>query len=139
MFVLYPAVFYKEKESIGYTVVFPDFDFGATCGDDVVESYKMASDYIGCWLYEYYVDNKDFPKASDIKNIVIEDDEYSIKEESFVSLVGIDMNEFVKKSENKTVRKNVTLPSYLNEMAKSRNINVSKILKEALEKEFEIE
>ena len=138
MYVVYPAVFYKNKDDQGYTVVFPDFDNGATEGRDLLESYEMASDYVGSWLYEYYIDNKVFPDATDIKNIIIEDDDYSIKEDSFVTLIGLNMTEYVKKSENRTVRRNVSIPSYLNELAKNKNINVSQLLQDALKQELNL-
>ncbi|WP_243343220.1 type II toxin-antitoxin system HicB family antitoxin [Anaerococcus sp. AGMB09787] len=138
MYVVYPAIFYKDKES-GYTVVFPDFDGGATCGDNQQDAFYMAQDWLGCVLYDYYVENKEFPKSSNVEDIVIEDDEYAIKEESFVTLVGLDIVDYVKKVDKKTVKKNVTIPSYLNEMGKNMNINFSKVLTEALEKEFDID
>ena len=42
---------------------------------------------------------------------------------TFVSLVGLDIADYVRKTETKTVRKNVSIPSYLNELAKKRNLN----------------
>ena len=49
-----------------------------------------------------------------------------------VSLVGMDIADYVRKNETKIVRKNVSIPSYLNELAKKRNLNFSQILQEAL-------
>lgn len=46
------------------------------------------------------------------------------------------MLEYARKSEIKTVRRNVSIPSYLNELAKRNNINVSQLLQEALKEEF---
>ena len=51
---------------------------------------------------------------------------------TFVSLVGMDIADYVRKIETKIVRKNVSIPSYLNELAKNRNLNFSQILQEAL-------
>ncbi|WP_373725094.1 type II toxin-antitoxin system CcdA family antitoxin [Bacteroides heparinolyticus] len=48
----------------------------------------------------------------------------------------MDMKEYVKNYEHRTVRKNVTIPSYLNEMAKNNNINVSAVLQKALIEEL---
>ena len=52
MFVTYPAIFYKNKENEGYTVVFPDLEYGATEGRTETEAVQMAQDYIGSWVYE---------------------------------------------------------------------------------------
>lgn len=52
--------------------------------------------------------------------------------ESFVSLVDIDFAEYRRRADNKTVRWNVTIPSWLNQEAEKAHINVSRVLQEAL-------
>ncbi len=130
---VYPAIFYKEKGS-GYYVVFPDFE-GATGGESLEEAYRMASDFLGLKLYDYFVGGKIYPEAKDIKAIKV-DDEDAVIEDSFTSLVAVDMKEYIKNYEHRTVRKNVTIPSYLNEMAKNNGINVSAVLQKALIEEL---
>ena len=46
---------------------------------------------------------------------------------------------YLKEVNVKSIRKNVTIPSWLNEVAKRNNINFSKVLQEALERELEID
>ena len=137
MYLVYPAIFYKDKESEKYVVYFSDFN-GATEGENLTHAYIMASDYIGSWLYEYYIEQKEYPKQSDILKIEIEKDEYSDLEKSFKTLVGIDMDKYVKDNSKKTVKKNLTIPSYLNEMGNAKKLNFSKILQDALKAELEI-
>lgn len=132
MFITYPAIFYKNKDNDGYTVVFPDLEYGATEGRNETEAVQMAQDYIGSWLYEDYLENIAFPKSSRLDEITVEDDEFSDMSKTFVSLVGMDIADYVRKNETKIVRKNVSIPSYLNELAKKRNLNFSQILQEAL-------
>ena len=132
MFITYPAIFYKNKDNEGYTVVFPDLEYGATEGRNETEALQMAQDYIGSWLYEDYLENITFPKPSSIEEITVEEDEFSDMSKTFVSLVGMDIADYVRKNETKIVRKNVSIPSYLNELAKKRNLNFSQILQEAL-------
>ena len=138
MFLVYPAVFHKCNDSEGYFITFPDFE-GASQADTESECVYMAQDFLGINLYNMLVENKEFPKPTSIQDVIIEDDGYTIVEDSFVSLVGIDIHKYAKEMEQEMVRKNVTIPSYLNEMGKNHNINFSKLLTEALEKEFEIE
>lgn len=38
MFVTYLEIFYKNKENEGYTVVFPDLEYGATEGRNQTEA-----------------------------------------------------------------------------------------------------
>ena len=107
MFITYPAIFYKNKDNDGYTVVFPDLEYGATEGRNETEAVQMAQDYIGSWLYEDYLENNTFPKSSSIEEITIEDDKFSDMSKTFVSLVGMDITDYVRKNETKIVRKNV--------------------------------
>ncbi|MSS77365.1 type II toxin-antitoxin system HicB family antitoxin [Anaerococcus sp. AGMB00486] len=145
MFISYPAVFLKDKESNGYTILFPDLPGCISCGDDIKDALYMANDVLGGYLFDDYSKLEDLPKSSrlediDIMNSIDENGkEYFSYEGSFKSYVGLDLTDYVKKYDNRTVKKNVTIPSYLNEMGKSANINFSKLLTEALEKEFEIE
>ncbi len=95
MFVTYPAIFYKNKENEGYTVVFPDLEYGSTEGRNETESEQMAQDYIRSWLYEDYLENNAFPKSSRLDEITLENDEFSDISHSFVKLIEIDLNEYV--------------------------------------------
>ncbi len=52
--------------------------------------------------------------------------------ESIVSIVDVDIEEFRKKLDNKPVRRNVSLPNWLNKKANEEHINVSRVLQEAL-------
>ena len=139
MFVTYPAIFYKAIDYEGYMIVFPDFENGATQGDNENDAMYMAQDWLGCVLYDDFLKKKKFPKATPIEDVVIEDDEYSIKEKSFKTLVGIDIADYVKKVDTKTVKKTLTIPSYLNEMGKARGVNFSQVLQDALRQEFDID
>ncbi|MCI5839497.1 MAG: type II toxin-antitoxin system HicB family antitoxin [Peptoniphilaceae bacterium] len=143
MFVVYPAIFYKFKNNDGYMVYFKDLQEGATEGKNLEDSYFMAGDYIASWVYDDYVNNKKMPKASNLSDLNINDCEYIFEDEidlskSFKTLVGIDMDEYIKKNSKKPVKKTVTIPSYLNELGISKGINFSKVLTAALEKELEL-
>lgn len=140
--LVYPAIFYKAIEG-GYVVIFPDFENGGTQGDTLDEAIEMAQDYIGTWLYDDFIQGKDLPKASNINdislNIAEDEKEYYIQNESFKTLVSLDMEKYVRECKNQIVRKNVSIPSWLNELAKRHNLNFSNLLQEAIKKELEIE
>ena len=96
MFVTYPAIFYKNKDNEGYTVVFPNLEYASTEGRNETEAVQMAQDYIGSWLYEDYVENNALPKSSRLDEITVEDDEYSDMSHSFVKLIEVDLKEYVR-------------------------------------------
>ena len=141
MLVVYPAIFHKAIEG-GYIVIFPDFDNGATEGETLNEAISNAEDYMGTWLYDDFVKGIELPKPSDINSISLsideEDKEYFIENESFKSLVTLDMKKYVQECKSQIVRKNVSIPSWLNELAINNNISFSNVLQEALKKELNI-
>lgn len=139
--LVYPAIFHKASEG-GFVVVFPDFDNGATQGETLEEAMEMAQDYIGTYLYDDFINKNELPKASNIDDIEIkignDEKEFYIPNQSFKSYVSLDMQKYVKESKNQIVRKNVSIPSWLNEMAKKNNINFSNTLQKALKQELGI-
>lgn len=145
MFVTYPSIFYKEDGQ--YSVLFPDFE-GGTCGETLDDAYRMAIDWLGIQLTDYYVENKPLPKSTNIECVSIEDclgfleNKEQIEAESkkcFKTLIGFDLTQYIKDTQKTTIRKNVTIPSWLNEMGKSHNLNFSNLLQEAIKKELEID
>lgn len=142
MFVNYPALFLKEKDSNAYTVTFPDLEGCITYGDDINDALKMAQDALGAYLFEYYTKPESMPKPSTLEDIDInieeDDKEYFITDQSFRNYVSLDLSEYIRKSSNKTVKKTLTIPSYLNEAGIESNLNFSLILQEAIKKELNI-
>lgn len=138
MKLIYPAIFYKDLESEGYSIVFPDIDMGATCGDNISDAYYMAEDFLGCALYDDYIEGSTLPKASSIDEIVIDEDKFSDMDLSFKTMIDIDMDDYIRRTSAKTIKKTVTIPSYLNEMAKEYGVNFSRVLTEGLKKELNI-
>lgn len=142
MFVNYPALFLKEKDSESYTVIFPDLEGCISCGDNLNDAFKMAQDALGAYLFEYYTKPNEIPKASRIDEIKLkldeEDKNYFLYNESFKNYVSIDLLEYVKKSSTKTVKKTLSIPSYLNEAGIENNINFSLLLQDALKKKLNL-
>lgn len=98
MLYAYPAVFIKEE--LGYTVIFPDLNHLATCGENLKEAEAMAVDCLAGYLYEVIKDNIVIPAASDILKINPEDTmEWLEMEpcEAFVNMVTVDVDEYAKK------------------------------------------
>lgn len=126
MKLIYPACFYPAEEG-GYTVIFPDLPGCVTEGDTLSEAMDMAVDAASGWLLYLAEENKQLPKASNIKDVV--PNEY---DEGFVSLVSVDLDEYSKRFGNKAVKKTLTIPQWLNTIAEEKNVNFSQILQEAL-------
>ena len=126
----YPAVFTEEEEG-RYSVLFPDLDGCYTCGDNLADAIYMAEDVLAFTLYDYEKKKIDIPKPSDIAKI-----KHGKKE--FVSYVLCDTIEYHKKNNGKAVKKTLTIPEYLNELAMAANLNFSQILQDALKSKLGI-
>lgn len=131
MLSIYPACFYKEKEG-GYSVLFPDFGGAGTCGDTFDEAMEMAIDFLAGHLYELEHEKKPFPAPSEI-SAVEPDSLYDEYESVIVNMVAVDVAEYARKHFDRTVKKTLSIPSWLNDKAMEQNINFSALLREALE------
>ena len=136
MMSFYPACFYKEKDG-NYSVIFPDLDHLSTCGDTLENALEMAVDCLAGYLYSAGKDGQDVPPPSDMKDIDI-DSEYDDYESAFINIVAVDVEEYAKKHFERSVKKTLTIPAWLNEMAIEKNVNFSQVLQNALKAELHI-
>ena len=139
MTVKYPACFFKEENA--YSVIFPDLNYLATCGDDLEDAMEMAIDCLAGYLYTGKQDGNDIPQPSKIENIDISEvaKELEISDkDSFKNIISVDVEEYAKNHFNKYVKKTLTIPQWLNDLAIENNINFSKILQEALKSKLNI-
>lgn len=121
--LFYPTVFSEEDGAINVRV--PDAGV-TTFGSDYQDAVKMAQDAVGLMLEE----QTEYPDPSNVFDINLE--EWESEDNTKVVLVSYDMDEY-RKGRSKTVRRNISIPEYLNNIAKKQNINVSKVTTEALE------
>lgn len=126
MKLVYPACFSPLTDSEGYCVTFPDLPGCVTQGNSLSDAIEMAIDAASGWILDELEDGNPVPKASKIKNIRVEN------ESDFVNVVVLDMDSYAEKYGNKAIRKNCTIPSWLNTIAEKNNINFSAVLQAAL-------
>ena len=127
MKLVYPAVFTPCIEKEGYTVEVPDLPGCVTEGKDLVDAIEMGVDAASGWVLGELEEGNNIPAPSLRKeNIELEDPE------SFVSMLVLDMDAYAEKYGDKTVRKNITIPAWLNTYGEKNNINFSRVLQDAL-------
>lgn len=125
MKLVYPVIFTKEPEG-GYMAYVPDLEIN-TQGEDLAEAIAMARDAIGVVGIDMEDDGKAFPTPSE---------RLTCPAGSVVSLVDVDLLTYRRANEQKTVRRNVTLPSWLNAAANEAGLNVSAVLQSALKQQL---
>lgn len=129
MKTVYPVIFTQTDNTV--LVEVPNMGI-LTEGKDMVDAIDMARDAIGLKGISIEDGGNEIPNASDIKDIELNNGTFAEDGESYVFLVDIDFSEYRRKVDNKVVRRNVTLPNWLNLEANKAHINVSKVLQEAL-------
>lgn len=137
MLSIYPACFFKEPE--GYSVVFPDLEGTATCGETFEEAMNMAVDCLAGYIYTLKLDGETIPEPSDIKSVNAADIAAELDanpNKLFVCPVSVDVDEYAKNHFEKSVKKTLTIPAWLNTAALEMNINFSQVLQEALKQKI---
>lgn len=125
----YKALFEKEAEG-GFTVTFPDVEETVTYGETLEEAVEMAKECLGMCLETRMEEGTGVPKVTG--------DDISCPENCFMMLIELDMIEYNKKYNKKLIRKNVTIPAWLNDLAEASNVNFSNVLQNALMKQLNI-
>lgn len=120
----------QEKSEQKYFIEIPDFN-GFTQASSIEEGVQMAREYIGNALIELDELNQEFP-TFDLNKI----HKISNTSDGFVTSVDIDFKKFKAASDNRVVKKTLTIPNYLNVLALDNNINFSELLTNSLKHEL---
>jgi len=127
MMVVYPAIFTKEGN--GYWVRFPDLEGCLTEGKNLKHAAAMAEEAMGGYVATLIDIKETVPAPSEISEIKLGKNEY-------VAIVSTNMRKFFKN--NKAVKKTLSIPFWLNEIADREHINYSAVLQDALIRQLEI-
>lgn len=123
----YPAIFTQEDNS--YWVQFIDLEGCFSDGETLAEAMENSKEAMGLFLE----DLSEYPKCTtDFSNIKLEKNQ-------IISFVSINMEEHRRKYENKSVKKTLSIPAWLNTIAENNNINFSQLLQSALMEKLNID
>lgn len=124
---VFPAIFTFDGEY--YNVDFIDLKGCSTFGNSIQNAYAMAQDAMGLFL-----DNMtNFPNPS------LDFSDISLNKNQFISFISLDMDDYRRKFNNKSVKKTLTIPEWLNYLAEKNNINFSQVLQEAIKEKLNID
>lgn len=98
----------------------------------MADAIAMARDAIGLYCIGKEDDGEEPVEASAMSAIDITKGTFYGEGTAVISLVDVDLVAYRRMLDNKMVRRNVTLPNWLNREAEAARINVSKVLQEAL-------
>lgn len=120
--VAYP-IFVKKTKDNWYAVTIPDFG-DHTQGEDLADALFMARDAIGLRGICLQDEGAIIPAPNSI--------EYKAKKDEEEYWVDVSFAEYRAEHDTRSVRKNVTIPYYINQKAEKMGINFSRVLQEAL-------
>lgn len=123
---VYPAIFTEENGQ--YLVTVPDLSGCHTFGDSLNEAIEMARDAMAMWLCIAEDKKEEIPVPS--LNLTADD--------GIVSYVDVDTVAYRRQTDNKAVKKTLSIPSWLNAQAELSGINFSNVLQNALMEQLNI-
>ena len=125
MKLVYPACFYPNTGDGGFTVEVPDLPGCVSGGPTLADAIMMAEDAASGWVLDELEDGKPTPTASPVEAIHPDPG-------GFVSLLALDMDAYTERFGKNAVRKNLTLPAWLNTFGEQLNVNFSKVFQDAM-------
>lgn len=118
----FTAVFTQEADG-GYSVRFPQLAGCFTQGDTYEEARAMAADAMSLHLYGMEQDGEAVPAPQ--LQVALAEGELAVPITAW-------MTPFRDEMENRAIKKNLTIPAWLNDAAEARQVNYSQILQAAL-------
>lgn len=120
---IYPAIFSYADD--GITITFPDLPGCISSAHSDDEALYMARDALGCWIAANEDLGKDIPAPSGLKNV-------KCGKNQAVFIIDTWMPLYRDERISGSVKKNVTIPVWLNVAAEKAGLNFSKILQAGL-------
>lgn len=119
----YPAIFNYEQN--GISIEFPDLPGCLPCGSTEIEAITNAQEALGLHLFGIEQDNEPIPTPTPIS-------ELKQPKNSAIILVTTFMPSIRDAAINKSIKKTLTIPAWLNYKAERANVNFSKLLQDSL-------
>lgn len=132
----YPVIIKKSSEM--YAVCIPDFN-GFTEGTDICDAIEMARDYIGGMIVGPEGNDTNLPEVSTAEQArgkAEKADEWFA--DGTITFVDVDVEAHRALVRNVFVKKNCTLPYWLERKAEAAGVNFSQVLQEALKERLNI-
>lgn len=128
---IFPAIF-EPSDAKGYCITFPDLPGCITEGDTLQEAMYMAKDALELFIYNLEEDDDDIPSPTNPEDIKVSSGTFVVPVEAYLPIVRSEMA-------NKSVKKTLTVPYWLNKVAEEKKVNFSLVLQTSLKQYLGIE
>ncbi|MDO4647408.1 MAG: type II toxin-antitoxin system HicB family antitoxin [Eubacteriales bacterium] len=127
---MYTAYFIPEEDGSGYYARVPDIPGCFTTGQDLSDAIDQITDAASIMLVDLEDDHpEDIPAPTAQVNLDYPDG-------AILSMIQVDTLAYRAQIDTRAVRKNVSLPAWMFNLADKRGINCSQVLQEALLQKF---
>lgn len=120
---IYPAIFDYAED--GISIEFPDLPGCLPCAATTEEAFKNAKEALGLHLWSMENDGDNIPDPTPIEKLHLEPNQ-------IVVLIDVWMPAFRENIDSKAIKKTLTIPKWLNDLAEREKVNFSHILQSAL-------
>lgn len=126
---VYPAILTQEDD--GIIVSFPDVEGARTDGATMEEALENADDVLNLMLLTMEEKHMNIKPPTPIASL-------DVPKGSTVALVRADTLAYSKKVDTRAVRKSVSIPAWMDTLAREHNLNFSNVLQNAICRELNI-
>ena len=126
---VYPAILTQEDD--GIIVSFPDVEGARADGATMEEALENAEDVLNLMLLTMEEKHMDIKPPTPIASL-------DVPKGSTVALVRADTRAYSKKVDTRAVRKSVSIPAWMDSLAREHNLNFSNVLQNAICRELNI-
>ena len=112
-----------------YIATVPDISGCITTGNDLSDAIQQITDALSACLLVY--EDEDIPAPAPCSQ-----EELSHASGDYLTLIQVDTISYRARTDTKCVRRNVSIPAWLNHLADKRGVNCSRVLQEALTQMF---
>jgi predicted RNase H-like HicB family nuclease len=124
---VYPVILYPDDGKTSVSV--PDLPGCHTYGDNLADALFMAKDAIEMWLTHAENEKLTIPVASQT---------LPLQHGETLTLIAVDTAEYRRINDNRPIRKTITIPAWLNQLAEESNAPYSQILQQGLKNYLKI-
>lgn len=128
-YYIYPAIFDYAED--GISISFPDLPGCISCAKTDEEALYMAKDALGLYIACSEEDNEELNEPSKLNEI-------DLNKNQRVVLIEVNMPLFREAVQNTSVKKTLTIPKWINDLAERNNINFSQVLQLAIKENLGI-
>lgn len=125
MKIVYAAILTPKESGHGYFCKVPDLPGCISTGKDLGDALTMITDAAHVWLCDGEDDRKNIPTPTPIHAIPHEAND-------ICTLIQLDTEAYRRATDTKAVRKNVSIPAWMDRKVQQQGINCSQVLQDAL-------